>query len=299
MKALVSRNPVTTFIVLTLGFQLTIVLAAWALIPQGMHLHDLPKAHMVFRLRVFGPLFFAVAITAWIDGWTGLRKLFSAYFNWRIPPQWYLLAFSWKFICTYIGMAAVVLVGVADWPGFVTPDFFWPLMKNMAFIVGIAIVEETSWMKFGVTRLHERYSALRTSLTVGLCWGLWYLPMLILGEGVPDGIPWWVFLVSMFNLTVMLNWMYNMTHSGVVLLCAQIVSNCAFFIAPVLPAWTGGPVFVTAFVSVFFLFAGFLLLWFGPTDLGTGPRARWSDPVLRPVAGGSGQAKKPSMARVA
>ena len=285
MRSFVARNPVSTFIVLTLGFQLSIVLLAWLLIPEGRHLHDLPMAHMVFRLRVFGPLFFAVAITAWIDGGLGLRKLFAAYFNWRVPPQWYLLALTWKFIFTYLGMAAVVLLGVAQWPGFTTPDFFWPLMKNMTFIVGIAIVEETSWMKFSVTRLHERHTALRASLIVGLCWGLWYLPMLMLGEGVPDGIPWWVFLVSMFSLTVMLNWIYNMTHSGLVLLCAQIVSNCAFFIAPVLPAWTGGAVFVTAFIAVFFLAAGGVILWFGPENLSNGPRARWSDPILRPVIG--------------
>jgi hypothetical protein len=301
MKAFIARHPVATFITLTLGFQLSVVVATWLSIPEGGHMHDAPVAHMIFRLRVFGPLLFALAITALIDGRTGLRKLFLGYFHWRVPAKWYLLAASWKFLFTWSGMILIAGLGVAEWPGWVTENFFWPLMKNMAFLVGIAIVEETSWMKFGVTRLHQRFNALHTSLIIGLSWGLWYLPMMIIGEGVPDGIPWWVFLVSMFSLTVFLNWAHNMTHSGLVLLLMQIVSNCAFFITPVLPAWTGGPVFVSAFVGMFFLGAGFLILWYGPKELGEGPRARWDDPVLRRVYDqsrlmGSGQSGLPRVA---
>lgn len=293
MKEFVRRNPVSTFIALTLGFQLGIVLIAWALIPAGSHLHDYPQAHMVFRFRVFGPLFFAALITWWIEGGAGIRTLFKSFLNWRVPIRWYAMAASWKFIFTYIGMMAIAAFGVATWPGAVAPDFFWPLMKNMAFIVGIAVVEETSWMKFSVTRLHERYSALRTSLTVGLAWGLWYLPMVMIGEGVPDGVPWWVFLAGMFSLTVLLNWTFNMTRSGTVLLVMQIVSNCAFFITPVLPAWTGGPLFVSGFVAVFFLGSLFLLWKYGGAELGTGPRARWSEPATVHVPALAGVVRRP------
>ena len=132
-------------------------------------------------------------------------------------------------------------------------------------------------MKFAVTRLQEKYSAFRSCLVVGLCWGCWYLPMLILGEGVPDGIPWPVFLLSMFSLTVVLGWVYNETRSGLVLLVMQIVSNCAFFIVPVLPAWWGGdPTYVVAFVIAFTVIA-LLVVWrAGPENLSSRVRATWS-----------------------
>ena len=81
-------------------------------------------------------------------------------------------------------------------------------------------------MKFSVTRMQERYSALVSCLLVGIGWGLWYLPMLLIGEGVPDGYPWPMFLLSMVCLTVLLGWTYNMTRSGTILLIMQIVSNC-------------------------------------------------------------------------
>lgn len=278
MKALVSRYPVCTFILLTLGYQLTLVLITKALIGGVGDMHEHPQAHMVFRFRVFGPLFFAVVITAWLEGKAGLSKLFGGYFNWRVPVRWYALAFTWKFLVAYIGVAMVVLLGMAEWPGWlVRGDLFWPLMKSMPFIVGIAIVEETSWMKFAVTRMQERFDAWLSCLIVGLSWGLWYLPMMFLGEGVPDGIPWPVFLVSMFSLTVLLSWAYNETHSGLVLLIMQILSNCAFIMLPLLPVWSGfDPTFVVAFVCVFLLLAGVILFYAGPKQLCTsGQRATW------------------------
>ncbi|MCB0783886.1 MAG: CPBP family intramembrane metalloprotease, partial [Flavobacteriales bacterium] len=115
-------------------------------------------------------------------------------------------------------------------------DAAYGLLLNLPFIVSIAIVEETTWIKCCVTRLQRKHSAIVSALVVGLFWGLWYLPMLLLGEGVPDGYPWPFFLLSMASLTVLLTWAYNMTRSGLVLLIMQIISNCCFFILPVLPA---------------------------------------------------------------
>lgn len=271
------RSPVAWFIALTLGFQLTIVLAAFALLPAGTRLHDHPDAHMVFRFRVFGPLVFATGITWLLEGRDGLRRLFGAFLNWRVPLPWYALAFTWKFIVTYIGMLVLAALAIRPWPGTIVEGFLPGLLANMPFIVGIAIVEETAWMKFTVTRLNHRFSAWVTCLIVGVCWGCWYLPMLMLGEGVPDGIPWPVFLVSMFSLTVLLSWTYNETRSGLVLLIMQILSNCAFIMVPVLPGWHElDPAYVVAFVAVFFV-AALAILWHaGAQELNTkGERARW------------------------
>lgn len=273
------RSPVAWFIALTLGFQLTIVLVAHALMPAGTKLHDHPDAHMVFRFRVFGPLVFATGITWLLEGRDGLRRLFGAFLHWRVPLPWYALAFTWKFIVTYIGLIALAVLSIRPWPGTIVDGFLPGLLASMPFIVGIAVVEETAWMKFAVTRLNHRFTALQTCLIVGLCWGCWYLPMLMLGEGVPDGIPWPVFLVSMFSLTVLLSWTYNETRSGLVLLIMQILSNCAFIMVPVLPGWHQlDPSFVVAFVAVFFA-AALVILWYaGARELNTkGVRARWDD----------------------
>jgi membrane protease YdiL (CAAX protease family) len=284
MKAFVSRNPVAVLITSTLFIQFLVVLVVWAILPEGAHIHDDETAHSIFRLRGFGPLIMAVGITAYIEGRAGLRHLFAAYFKWRVPAKWYLLAFSWKFMFTYVGMTFVVLLGLKHWPGFIVEDFFnivdgplYQLIMNMPFIVGIALVEETAWMKFSVTRLQDRFNAFTSCAIVGVCWGLWYLPMLLLGDGVPDGYPWPLFMLSMFALTILLGWTYNMTRSGTILLIMQIVSNCAFFVMPVLPGWHAlNPTYVNSFVIVNFAVAMFLVWRYGPKNLGVGVRATWS-----------------------
>lgn len=288
MLNLLRKYPVLTFVLLTLTLQCAIMgYVKWKLgqHPGGATIHEDEEAHMVFRLRGFGPLLFAVLITALIEGRAGLSNLFAAYFKWRVPARWYLLAVSWKFLFTYIGVAGLVLLGIREWPGWFSGDglpglqkAFGEFVKNFGFVAGIAFVEETAWMKFSVTRMQERYSALRSCLIVGVCWGLWYLPMLLVGEGVPNGYPVLVFITSMICLTIFLGWTYNMTRSGLVLMIMQIVSNTAFFIMPVLPEWHAlDATYVTSFVVVNLLSATTIVLVFGGKELGSRPRARWSE----------------------
>jgi|JI6StandDraft_1071083.scaffolds.fasta_scaffold01921_6 membrane protease YdiL (CAAX protease family) len=298
MRAFITRFPVLTFTVLTLGYQFLVVAFMSYRLQGGLHMEDDALAHMVFRFRVFGPLGFAILISFYLEGMGGLRTLFGSYFKWKAPVQFYALAFSWKFLYFYAGIIVITLLGLAPWPGWVIEDFFGGtnqaainLMHNFAFIVGIAFVEETAWMKFSVTRLQGRFSALASCALVGVSWGLWYLPMLLLGEGVPDGFPIPVFMASMFSLTILLGWIFNMTRSGTILMIAQIVSNCAFFIVPVFPADGGlNPIYINGFVLANCIGSALLILFYGWRELGTRKRAVWGEdalpaavPVLQPL----------------
>ncbi|MBL0045319.1 MAG: hypothetical protein IPP33_13290 [Flavobacteriales bacterium] len=278
MKAFVSRNPVTTFIALTLGFQVGVVVMAYNLMDGGS-LADHPLAHNVFRIRPFGPLFFATGITFWLEGWSGLKHLFASLLHWRVPAKWYALAFSWKFILGYTGIGVSVILGLRSWPASVDSSFIWSLLRNMPFIIGIALVEETSWMKFGVTRMQGKYPAWRSCLTVGIGWGLWYVPMIFLREGVPSGVAWQAALLSMISLTFFLGWAYNETRSGTVLLIMQILSNCTFFVVPILPS---GPdmdqTFAVAYALTLFTLACIIVWRAGPKEMsGSGMRAMWGE----------------------
>ncbi len=288
MKAWITRFPVLTLAVIVLGIQFGIVLVTSSMIPEGMRLHDVPDAHMVFRFRVFWPLVFAVLITYYIEGWPGLRNLFGAYKVWKVPGKWYAYALSWKFLFCYLAWAVADIMGWLPWPGASIPMFtegengermhIFNLIATMPFIVGIAMVEETTWMKFCATRMQEKYSAFTSCFVTGIIWGLWYLPMLLLGEGVPDGIPWYTFLLSMAGLAIVLGWVYNMTHSGLLLLLMQLISNIAFFIVPALPVChNGDSSYVKAFVYVELVIAAFLILRYGWRDMGVAPRPKWSD----------------------
>jgi len=292
MRAFVQRYPVLTFITLTLAYQFLVVGIVWWRLPEGGHMHDDEAAHMIFRLRVFGPLVFVVFLTAYLEGMLGLKTLFRGFLQWKVPAQWYALAFTWKFIFTITGISALALFGIRQWPGFFVDNVFggdfstWGgLIRNLPFIVGIAFVEETAWMKFCVTRMQDRFKALPACLMVGVAWGLWYLPMLLIGDGVPDGYPWYMFMLSMVALTILLGWTYNMTRSGTILLIMQIVSNCAFFLLPVLPGlWELDATYVNSFVVVNASVAVLLVLVYGWRELGTGKRATWSESHAKTLA---------------
>jgi uncharacterized protein len=297
MKAFVARNPVTAFVIVTLGIQLAIVIGVWAVLPPGGMLHEDPKLHMLFRLRVFGPLAACVGITWWLEGKLGLRNLFGSFLIWRVPAKWYLAAGVWKFLFAYLGIG-VVIAALGKWPSFglVIPHFWDGWLVTLPFIFGIAFVEETSWMKFCLTRLQQRYSALVSALIIGNCWGFWYLPMVAINEGVPPGYPIIVFHGCMISLTILLAWLYNNTHSGVVLMLAQVVSNTAFFITPILPPnneipagtptmfapepWNNAMLdvdYVTWFSLIFMAASVVIVLIAGAKNFGPKPRARWDE----------------------
>lgn len=306
MKRFIAKYPVLTLAVVVLAIQFGIVLVAAGLMPEGKRLHESPEAHMVFRFRVFWPLVFAVLITWYIEGKAGLYKLFGAYRIWRVPGKWYVFAGSWKFLFCYLGWAIADIAGWLPWPGAAQPMFSTPqhgghihfvnLIFAMPFIIGIALVEETTWMKYCATRLQDKYTAFTSCFITGIIWGLWYLPMLLLGEGVPDGIPWYMFLLSMIGLALLLGWVYNMTHSGLILLLMQMVSNIAFYVMPALPvAHNGDASWVKVFVWVEVAIAAFVVIRYGPKDMGLGPRPTWTDPKIpawqptrkRPVSDGA------------
>lgn len=286
MGAFIKKNPVLSFILLTLGYQWTVIgFVGWHLKQAGLSLEADETAHMIFRLRVFGPLVFCVFLTWYIDGMAGLKTLFGAFFHWKIPAKWYGLAFTWKFLFSWIGTAVMVLFAIRPWPGFFNENIFGgdyslliSMLHHMPFLVGIAIVEETAWMKFSVTRLQDKYSALTSCLIVGVAWGSWYLPMILVGEGVPDGYPPPIFMLSMLCLTVLLGWTYNMTRSGAILLVMQTVSNGAFFMLPMLPGLHNmDTAYVNSFVAVNTASAILIVLVYGWREMGDRKRATWSE----------------------
>lgn len=291
MRSFISRYPVLTLAVIVLSIQLGIVLYAASLMEPGKRLHDSPAAHAIFRFRIFWPLTFAILITWYLEGKKGLFKLFGAYRIWRVSGKWWLFAGSWKFLFCYVGWAIADMAGILPWPGAAQPMFdtdggahrmhIVNLLFGMPFIMLVALVEETTWMKYCATRLQDKYSALVSCTITGVIWGLWYLPMLLLGEGVPDGIPWYFFLLSMIGLAVLLGWVYNMTHSGLILLVMQLVSNIAFYVMPALPvAHDGDARWVMVFVWVEVAVAAFVVIRYGPKNMGLGPRPTWTDPKI-------------------
>ena len=288
MRSFVAKFPVFVFVFVALLIQFSVILIARSMIPEGGLVHDSPLAHMVFRLRVFGPLVTVVAITWYLERKAGLVHLFSSFLHWRVPAKWYALAFSWKFVLSLLAVGITFFFFQENFRGWFANITLLSYLEVFPFIVGIAFVEESSWIRFSMTRLQMKYNAFWSAMIVGNCWGAWYLPMVFINEGVPPGYPILVFHLCVVGLAVILGWAYNSTRSGAVLLVMQIVSNTAFMVVPILPEFgfengvfvIGSTVSVIAYSILFLLTSVMIVLICGTRDLAFKPRVRWDEHAL-------------------
>ena len=111
---------------------------------------------------------------------SGVRRLASGWTRWRVSPKWYLLAFSPMFV--YLLSAGIYLTIGGIPPG---PDpnpalpFSFPVVAIIAIVTG-ATGEELGWRGFALPRLQRHYSALISSLILGIYWGIWHIPSWII-----------------------------------------------------------------------------------------------------------------------
>jgi len=89
-------------------------------------------------------------------------------------------------------------------------------MIPVLFIVGFipisnAFREEFGWRGYAVERLQSRWSALVTSVIIGIMWGLWHLPLRYFPGGIElySNIPLWVFMINTTTISIMMTWFYN------------------------------------------------------------------------------------------
>lgn len=163
ISGLARRWPITTFYLLTLA-------VSW---PLGF----LPP----------GPSIAAIAVTALIDGRSGVGALLRRVTVWRVGVKWYLVAI----------LGPVGLLALAAWVNVLTgaqvttqgPLVDWLELGGL-FVVQVVGVfvggwEELGWRGYALPRLLKRSSPLVASLAVGVLWAAWHIPLFMSGE-----LPW-------------------------------------------------------------------------------------------------------------
>jgi len=82
------------------------------------------------------------------------------------------------------------------------------------------VPEELGWRGYALDRLQARWSALSSSLILGIIWAVWHLPLFFiegsyqydLGLGT---IAFWIFMVAIVPQTVLITWIYNNTGRSI------------------------------------------------------------------------------------
>lgn len=172
---------------------------------------------------------------------------------WRVKPRWWLVALFLPAALLTISLAIALpageevswprpaALGTAAWAGYLLRSILFTL-----FVVGIG--EETGWRGWMLPELLKRYSALRSSIVVGVVWGLWHFPLYVIGAYPGDPSNVLEYLVIGPLLAILFTWLW--CRSGGNLLLA-IVLHMAINNSPrVLPATGPFTILLIAVIAV-------------------------------------------------
>ncbi|MFC5368861.1 CPBP family intramembrane glutamic endopeptidase [Salinirubrum litoreum] len=195
----------TVFVLGTLGFSWSL----WALLVADL----VPPSATTPLILVggFGPLVGAL-LTLRVQG-ASIRAWLRSNLRLRLPVRWYLVALLLPPLL--VGLAGLVHAGVFGARldlGSLPPAWVYPAGLVLVFFVGGG-QEELGWRAFAVPVLQERFSALLTSLLVGVVWVCWHLPLFVVPGSSQAGIPLAPYAVAVVSVSVVFTWLYNSTAS--------------------------------------------------------------------------------------
>jgi CAAX protease family protein len=170
----------------------------------------------------YGLVFASLIMTGMTLGKDGVIALLKRFLIWRVGWEWYLVAF--------LLIPAISLIGIflnaglnqtpVDFSTVLAYEIFGrsanlPLLIVPFFLFdAIANGEEIGWRGYVLPRLQVKYTALASSLILGVTWGVWHLPK-FLSHWNTVSFAW--FMVDVLAKAVLLTWIYNNTEGSLLL----------------------------------------------------------------------------------
>jgi uncharacterized protein len=173
-------------------------------------------------ITVAGPPLAALLLTGLVDGRNGLRDLRSRLGAWRVGARWYALASLAAPLAVIAVLLPLSLLSPDFLPAIATTDApIGLLLVGLAAGVAAGVPEEVGWTGYAVPRLRARHGVLTAGLLLGMVWGVWHIPVYVLGSGTPAGTIDWgallpdvVFFVAVLPVfRVLMIWVHDRTHS--------------------------------------------------------------------------------------
>lgn len=260
---LVLRFPLAAFFVLafalTWPFMIADALGSYRVIP--FRLSASGPGLVLALLMSYGPTFAALIVTFVISGWTGIRKLLSRLLIWRVGLRWYVVAILGPFLIFFAAIGVYLLLGGTMRP---LPQLgileFGASITILFLVQGLVNGEEIGWRGFALPRLQNRQIALLASLSLGLIWGLFHLPLFFTQGGGVGGnqasVPMLAFVAQILASSILATWIFNNTRGSLLLMyCFHASINTASQVfASASPDgqlfWIQGGLFCLAAVSV-------------------------------------------------
>jgi membrane protease YdiL (CAAX protease family) len=188
--------------------------------------------------------------------------------RWRVAPAWYGVALLLTPALVLLAALVQRLVG-----GNVPPYPWAGLVPALVVGLIVGLGEEPGWRGYLLPALQRRHRVLTASLIVGLVWGMWHLPMLVLvgraSLSMAFAIGFATYTLDMVAGSILFAWLYNATGGSLLLTVLFHMS----FNATLNVYWQSveGP-FATLLSLVLWLAAATIAARTVPARLGSGRR---------------------------
>jgi membrane protease YdiL (CAAX protease family) len=155
----------------------------------------------------------------------GVKELLRRALIWRVGLGWWVFVLFFPALLAVVTLYSARLFGApsVDWSAFPPISNLLSMLLLLTIFAGFG--EEFGWRGFALPRLQKRYSALVSSLIVGVLWWLWHTPMFFIkGMGqylmaqefgfLPAFLGYGVFVISS---AVTFAWLFNNTRGSVLI----------------------------------------------------------------------------------
>ncbi|MHB1355686.1 MAG: CPBP family glutamic-type intramembrane protease [Anaerolineae bacterium] len=133
-------------------------------------------AIILFLLGGFTPSLTAIFITWKNEGKAGLRLLWKLIIRFNIGWRWYLAVL----LIVVLGTAGQLRLNGLLGHTFDGTLFFAQLGSFLPLLITGPLSEEIGWRGYALDRLQTRFSAITSSLIIGVVWGLWHGPLFLM-----------------------------------------------------------------------------------------------------------------------
>jgi membrane protease YdiL (CAAX protease family) len=236
-------------------------------------------------IGTLGPMVAAVILTAQQSGRAGLRSLLGRVVRWRVAPIWYAVALLGPLVLTLAAIALHVALGGQP-PSLAALIGALPilLIYVVYMLIFVALGEEVGWRGYALPALQARYSALISSVILGVMWCLWHLPQFFNPDTFYSNLPFVLWLAFIIPFSGLITWVFNSTGGSVLMaMFFHAVMNASTEVWKAIPQYTVRPASVAEAVAatvhinlmsaiVLWVAAAAIVVIYGPLDLSRRPR---------------------------
>ena len=109
-------------------------------------------------------------------------------------------------------------------------------MNAVYLLIFVALGEEVGWRGYALPALQARYSALISSVILGVLWASWHLPTFFNPDLSYSNLPFFLYILFIVLIAILMTWLFNSTGGSVLMaMFFHAVINVADELWKVLP----------------------------------------------------------------